>query len=99
MLVEIQLRVDSSSTSPYISTTINLDLLRQTLTDCHIELAHPSCVGALIADELRKQSCKGDQSTQGKDEAESVRQQAVGNDVFGVGFNLDVVVHVSHLVT
>jgi hypothetical protein len=28
-----------------------------------------------------------------------VRQQAVGNDVFGVGFNLDVVVHVSHLVT
>jgi hypothetical protein len=99
VLVEVEIRIDVLPARRRILPPVPLLLGNQALSDCHVKLAHPSCVGALVADELRKQSCKGDQGTQGKNEAESVRQQAVGDNIFGVGFDLDVVVHVSHLVT
>lgn len=99
MLVEIQARVNGGFTSSYVLPAIDFNLLSQALTDSHVELAHPSCVRALVADELGKQSRKCNQGADRKCETKSVRQKPVSDDVSGVGFDLDVVCHVSHLVT
>ena len=99
VLVEVEIRIDVLPARRRILPPVLLLLDDQALSNCHIKLAHPSRVGVLVTDKLREQSHKGDQGAQRNDETERVRQQAVGDDVFRVGFDLDVVVHVSHLVT
>jgi hypothetical protein len=99
VLVKIQAGVNGGFTSPNVTPPINLNLTDKTLANSLVELLHASRVRTLVGYEFWKQRGKGDQGADRDSQPESMREDRVRNGVAGVGSDLDVVCHVSHLVT
>lgn len=99
MLIKIQASINGGFTSPNVLPSIDLDLPDKALPNSLVELPHAGRVGALVSYEFWKQRGESDQGTDRNSQTKSMREDRVRNGVAGVGSDLDVVCHVSHLVT
>lgn len=99
MLIKIQASINGGFTSPNVTPSVDLDLTDKTLPNSLVELLHAGCVRALIGYEFWKQRGESDQCADRNSQTKSMREDRVRNGVAGVGSDLDVVCHVSHLVT